>query len=107
VIPNNCTFANHVLLDFVVQGKKTEVDTPTVQLGATPSKLVSDPPPSSPIFTPYALPAATLPIYPGLGQAQDYAGLHTPRLVSGYQKFTLQMTLAKPSKSRPRMVFPI
>jgi len=25
-----------------------------------------------------ALPAATLPIYSGLGQAQEYAGLHTP-----------------------------
>jgi len=32
------------------------------------------------IFTPDALPAATLPIYPGLrqAQAQEYAGLHTP-----------------------------
>jgi len=29
---------------------------------------------------PDALPAATLPIYPGLGQAQEYAGLHTPWL---------------------------
>ena len=54
----------------MVQGKITEVDTPTVQLGATPSKLISEPPPSSSIFTPDALPAATLPIYPGLGQAQ-------------------------------------
>jgi len=27
---------------------------------------------------PDALPAATLPIYPGLEQAQEYAGLHTP-----------------------------
>ena len=60
----------------MVQGRIT--DTPTVQLGATPSELVSDPPPSSPIFTLDALPAATLPIYPGLGQAQEYAGLHTP-----------------------------
>jgi len=32
----------------------------------------------SPIFMPDALPAATHPIYPGLGQAQEYAGLHTP-----------------------------
>jgi len=68
----------------MVQGKITEVDTPTVQLGATPSELISEPPPSSPIFTPDALPAATLPIYPGLGQAQEYAGLHTPWL--GYPK---------------------
>jgi len=27
---------------------------------------------------PDGLPAATLPIYPGLGQTQEYAGLHTP-----------------------------
>jgi len=31
----------------------------------------SDPLPSSPIFTPDALPAATLPHYPGLGQARN------------------------------------
>ena len=31
-----------------------------------------------PIFTTDALPATTLPIYPGLGHAQEYAGLHTP-----------------------------
>jgi len=31
-----------------------------------------------PIFMPNAVPAATLPICPGLGQAQEYAGLHTP-----------------------------
>ena len=30
----------------------------------------------SPTFTSDALPAATLPIYPGLGQAQEYAELH-------------------------------
>jgi len=47
-------------------------------MGTTPSGLISNPPPSIPlIFTPDALPAATLPIYPGLGQAQEYAGLHT------------------------------
>ena len=44
------------------------------------SKLISEPPPLSPIFTPDALPAATLSIYPGLEQAQEYAGLHTPWL---------------------------
>jgi len=66
----------------MVQGKITEVDTPTVQLVATPSELVSDPPPSSPIFMPDALPATTLPIYPGSEQVQKYAGLHTPWLQS-------------------------
>ena len=38
-------------------------------MGATPSGLISNPPPSSPIFTPDALPATTLPLYRGLGQA--------------------------------------
>jgi len=62
----------------MVQGRITEVDTPTVQLGETPSKLVSDPPPSALFLRrmPF-LPQPSLPIYPGLGQAQEYAGLHT------------------------------
>jgi len=34
----------------MVQGNITEVDTPTVQLGATLSELISEPPPSSPHF---------------------------------------------------------
>ena len=54
-----------------MQGKITEADTPTIRLGATPSGLISDPPPSSPIFTPDALPAATLSVYRGLGQASS------------------------------------
>jgi len=49
----------------MVQGKTTEADTPTVEMGTTPFRLISDPPPSSPLFTPDALRAATLPIYPG------------------------------------------
>jgi len=60
-----------LLLDFMVQGKISAADTPTIRLGVTPSGLISDPPPSSPIFTPDALPAATLPIYPGLGPAPN------------------------------------
>jgi len=46
--------------------KMTEAHTPTIQLGATPSGLISDPHPSSPspISTPDALPAATIPIFP-------------------------------------------
>jgi len=52
-----------LLLDFVVQGKITEADTLTIRMGATPSKLINDPPPSSPIFALDALPAATLPLY--------------------------------------------
>jgi len=53
------------LLDFIVQGKITEADAPTIRLDATQSRLSVPPPPSSPIFTPDALSAATLPIYLG------------------------------------------
>jgi len=81
----------NLLLDFTVQGKVTEAhtrahcdfifftiqillltytDTPAGPLGATLSGLISDSPPC-PHFTPYAFPAATLPIYPGLGQAPN------------------------------------
>jgi len=53
--------------------------TPTIRVGTSPFRLISNPPPSMPpIFMRDALPAATLPIYPGLGQAQKYAGLHAP-----------------------------
>jgi len=58
----------------MLQGKITEAGTPTIPLDATPSGLISDPPPSSPhFFTPDrdALAAATLPLYSGLGQAPD------------------------------------
>jgi len=55
--------ARRNLLDFVVQWKITEADTSTIRLGATPTGLN--------IFTPDALPAATLPLYPGLGQAPN------------------------------------
>jgi len=56
----------------MVQREITEADTLTIRLGATPSGLISDLPPSSPpIFTPDALPAATFPLYPGSGQAPN------------------------------------
>jgi len=64
----------------MVQGEITKADTPTIRLGATPSGLVSDPPPSSPIFRPDALLAVTLPLYPGWTGTR-YAGLHTQCLV--------------------------
>jgi len=53
-----------------------EAQAPTVWTDATPTELTV-PHPQSPHFTPDALPAATLSIYPGLGQAPIYAGLHT------------------------------
>ena len=51
-----------------MQGEVTEADMPTIRLGAG---LISDPPPSSPLFTRDALLAATFPIYFGLGQAPN------------------------------------
>jgi len=64
------------LLDFMMQGKITEADAPAIRLDATPSGLSVPPPPSSAHFTPTALSAATLPIYPVLRQALNNAGLH-------------------------------
>ena len=58
----------HHLLDFMVQGKITEADAPTICLDATRSGLHCVPPPPSPIFTWNAFSAAIiLPYYPGLG----------------------------------------
>jgi len=65
---------------FMVQGEITNADTPTVPLGATPSRQISNPPPSSPPF-----PATTLPVYPGTGT--KYAGLHTQWLGYRASKF--------------------
>ena len=70
------------LLDFMVQGKITEADTATIRMGANPSGLISDPPPSSPIFMPDALPATTFPIYPGLGEATNMLACISSGLVS-------------------------
>jgi len=61
----------NLVLDFMVQGEISEADTPTIRLGATPSRLISDPPSLSPIFKPDALPVATLPIFRGLRQAPN------------------------------------
>jgi len=56
---------------FVMQGNMSEADTPTIRLGTTPSRLISDSPPSFPIFTPDTLLATTLPICSDLEQAQN------------------------------------
>ena len=42
--------ARRNLLDFMVPGKITEAETPTIRQGATPSGLISDPGPSSCLF---------------------------------------------------------
>jgi len=55
-----------------------------IRLGASPSGLISNPLPSSPYFTPDAVPAANLPIYPGLAQAPNMLGLVTQWLSYEY-----------------------
>ena len=65
----------------VEQRKIMEAEKPTVWVGATPPELTHPHHHNPPHFTPDALPVATLRIYPGLGQAPIYAGLHTRWLV--------------------------
>jgi len=73
----------------MVQGNITEADTPTIQMGTTPSRLISDPPPSSPpIFTPDALPATDLPLYPGLGRASNMLACIPSGMFSQQQLYT-------------------
>jgi len=61
----------------MVQGKITEGYAQTIHLDATLSGLLVPTLPSSPIFTWNALSVAILPIFHGLGQATNNAGLHT------------------------------
>ena len=67
---------NKLLLDVMVQGKITEADIPTIQLGATPSKLISDPPPSSPHFYAGCPSCHNPPTLSWLGSRTKQAGLH-------------------------------
>ena len=78
--PGRAGTRRNILLDFVVQGEISEADTPTIRLGATPTGLISDPPPSTPIFTPDALLVATLAILSTLGTGTKCVGLHSQRL---------------------------
>jgi len=55
----------------MVQQEISEADTPTTWLGVTPSRLMSDHLHRLPIFTPDAIPATTISIYSGLGQAPN------------------------------------
>ena len=78
VKPKNIIARHHEnLLDFCGAGEDNGgrgTDSPG---GRHRTELTVPPPAQSPIFTLDALPAATLPIYPGLGQAPIYAGSHT------------------------------
>jgi len=62
---------------FMVEGRITVADTPTIQLGATPSGQISNPSPTSPHF--YAgCPSCRNPHYIlALNRHQIFAGLHT------------------------------
>jgi len=65
----------------MVQGEISQADTATIRLVATPSALISDPPPSSPHF--YAgCPSCHNPSnLSWLGKGTKYAGLPTLWLV--------------------------
>jgi len=65
------------LLDFMVQGKITEADTPTIWLGATPPGLISDAPPSSPHFYAGCPSCRNPPNLSWLETGTIYAALHT------------------------------
>jgi len=66
-----------LLLDFMVQGKITEAETPTIRKSATPSGPISDPPPSYPHFYAGCPSCHNLTTLPWLGTGTKYAGLHT------------------------------
>jgi len=67
----------NLLLDFMMQGKITEADTLTIWLTATPSGLISDPPPSSPCFYAGCPSLGNPPTLSWLGTGTKYAGLNT------------------------------
>jgi len=80
----------NLFLDFMVQDMEiAELDTPPIRLGATPSRLISSPHPS-PIFALDALSTATLPIYPGLGQAPNVLACIPSVLVKRYMYSALK-----------------
>jgi len=60
-----------LLLDFMVQGVILEADNTNNPDGHHSIRTNQRPIPSCTIFTPDALPVATLPIYPGLRQAPN------------------------------------
>jgi len=59
----------------MVQGNITEADTPIIQLGATPSILISDPPSSSSHFYSGRPSCHNPPTLSWLGAGTKYAGL--------------------------------
>jgi len=93
---HNRTFSNHYLLDF--NGAREDnrgryTDSPAGRHPLQTNQRATSIIPL--IFTPDALPAATLPIHPGLGQAQEYARLHTPWLGWPQTRFILAYYIKK------------
>ena len=76
-LPSWASARRNLLFDFMVQGKITEADTLTVQLGATPPRLISDPRASSPHFNAGCPSCHNPPTLSWLGTCTKYAGLHT------------------------------
>jgi len=68
-LPGWASARRNLLLHLMVQGEISEADTPTIRLGATPSGLISDPPPSSSHFN-TGCPFCRSPIYPGWDRHQ-------------------------------------
>jgi len=76
-LPVSAGARRSLLLDFMMQGKITEAETPTIWLGTTPSGLISDPPLSSPHFYIGCPSYRNPPTLSWLGMGTKYAGLHT------------------------------
>jgi len=72
----------NLLLDFMVQGKISETDTPTIRMGATPSELIRDPSPSFLHFYAGCPSCRNPPNLSWLGTGTKYAGLHTQWLAT-------------------------
>ena len=83
-LPGSADARRNLLLDFMVQGEISEADTPTVWLGATPSGLISDPPPSFLYFHTRCPSCCNPPNLSWLGTDTKYAGLHTQGLGYNY-----------------------
>jgi len=75
-LPGWASARRNLFLDFMVQGKITEANTPTIWLGATPCGLISDPPASSPKIYARCPLCHNLPTLSWLGTGTKYTGLH-------------------------------
>jgi len=81
----------------MVQGRITESDSPAGRHPFQTSHL------HHPLhFYAGSLPAATFPIYSGLGQAQEYAALHTPVGSKQQKKTKLKLFSSNSTANLPR-----